>query len=219
MLDNLPAEPTSDKKNPISVNPRFRESLSKAIDLYSEARAEALDTLYKNLKVITGTRDRREEWAADVEEVAGCCGYFSYCLQEFAQEMLVFLNILEQMEAYQEWPTRSWSWLKFWKKEKELSSGSSGGMILCSALNWACCWQWSDSLFCSTGHIETSRTIKDNSEYCQRSTCSIYVQNLEAFADFQTWWHQVWDQSRRWRCNLCKLGMNSLIKSTAAYIF
>ena len=128
MLDNLPAEPSSDRNNPIAVNPRFRESLVKAIELYSEARAEALDALYKNLKVITGSRDRREEWAADVEEVAGCCGYFSYCLQEFAQEMIVFLNILEQMEAYQEWPTRSWSWLKFWKKEESLSSGSSGGM-------------------------------------------------------------------------------------------
>ncbi|KAI5807445.1 Fusaric acid resistance protein-like-domain-containing protein [Peziza echinospora] len=126
MLDNLPAEPSSDRNNPIAVNPRFRESLVKAIELYSEARAEALDALYKNLKVITGSRDRREEWAADVEEVAGCCGYFSYCLQEFAQEMIVFLNILEQMEAYQEWPTRSWSWLKFWKKEESLSSGSSG---------------------------------------------------------------------------------------------
>lgn len=133
MLDNLPASPGS--RSLITVNPRFRESLVKATELYSEARAEALDTLYKNLRVIPGSRDQKVEWAADVEEVAGCCGYFSYCLQAFSQEMLIFLDILERMENYQNNPKRSWNWLKVWKLFGTKNSGcgdSEGGNYLLS---------------------------------------------------------------------------------------
>lgn len=106
----------------IQVNPRFRESLVKATELYSEARAESLDALYKNLRVMAGSRDQKQEWTADVEEVAGCCGYFSYCLQEFSEEMVTFLDILERMEDYQNNITRSWDWLKIWRR---LGSGRS----------------------------------------------------------------------------------------------
>lgn len=133
MLDNLPASPGSTCL--ITVNPRFRESLVKATELYSEARADALDTLYKSLRVITGSRDQKVEWAADVEEVAGCCGYFSYCLQAFSQEMLIFLDILERMEDYQNNPKRSWNWLKFWKLFGTQKSGcgdSEGGNYILS---------------------------------------------------------------------------------------
>jgi len=114
MLDNLPSSHGPDLT--ISVNPRFRESLVKATDLYYEARAEALNNLYKSLRIITGSKDQKEEWAADVEEVAGCCGYFSYCLHAFSQEMVVFLDVLEQMEYYQNHKTRSWNWLKVWRR-------------------------------------------------------------------------------------------------------
>jgi len=120
MLDNLPSSRGADLT--IAVNPRFRESLVKATDLYYEARADALNNLYKNLRSITGSYDQKQEWAADVEEVAGCCGYFSYCLHAFSQEMAVFLDILEQMEHYQNHKTRSWDWLKVWRR-----SGVAGG--------------------------------------------------------------------------------------------
>ncbi|KAF8459390.1 Fusaric acid resistance protein-like-domain-containing protein [Terfezia claveryi] len=114
MLDNLPSSRGADLT--IAVNPRFRESLVKATDLYYEARVEALNNLYKNLRSITVSNDQKQEWAADVEEVAGCCGYFSYCLHAFSQEMAVFLDILQQMEHYQNHKTRSWDWLKVWRR-------------------------------------------------------------------------------------------------------
>lgn len=114
MLDNLPSGPGPDAT--IGLNPRFRDSLVRATELYAAARAEALDTLYKSLRIITGSRDQKMEWAADVEEVAGCCGYFSYCLQMFSQEMLNFLDILEDLETYQNHTIRSWTWLKFWRR-------------------------------------------------------------------------------------------------------
>lgn len=114
MLDNLPSNRGPDLT--IAVNPRFRESLIKATDLYYEVRVEALNNLYKSLRIITGSQNQKQEWAADVEEVAGCCGYFSYCLHAFSQEMVVFLDILEQMESYQKNKTRSWDWLKVWRR-------------------------------------------------------------------------------------------------------
>ncbi|RPB29574.1 hypothetical protein L211DRAFT_26091 [Terfezia boudieri ATCC MYA-4762] len=114
MLDNLPSSRGADLT--IAVNPRFKESLDKATDLYYEARVEALNNLYKNLRSITVSNDQKQEWAADVEEVAGCCGYFSYCLHAFSQEMAVFLDILQQMEHYQNHKTRSWNWLKVWRR-------------------------------------------------------------------------------------------------------
>ncbi|PWW79664.1 hypothetical protein C7212DRAFT_356449 [Tuber magnatum] len=77
-------------------------SLSRAIALYSETRIEALNTLYKSEAV---TKERPAMEAADVEEIAASCGYFSYCLLYFAEEML-------------ERKPRSWEWAKFWKLKK-----------------------------------------------------------------------------------------------------
>ncbi|KAF8422669.1 Fusaric acid resistance protein-like-domain-containing protein [Tirmania nivea] len=114
MLDNLSSSPGDDLT--IAVNPLFRESLVKATALYYETREKALNNLYKNLRSITGSKDQKQEWAADVEEVAGCCGYFSYCLHAISQDMAVFLDILEQMEYYQNHKTRSWDWLKIWRR-------------------------------------------------------------------------------------------------------
>ena len=56
--------------------------------------------------------------AADVEEIAASCGYFSFCMLYFATEMLIFLDLLEQMESLQAEKPRTWEWAKFWKKRK-----------------------------------------------------------------------------------------------------
>ena len=116
MLDDLPSGGIPGSR--IDVNPRFRESLVKATNLYSEARGAALHKLYQSLGQINASRDPKEEWAADVEEVAGCCGYFSHCLQAFSADMVVFLDILEMMQEYEARPTRSWGWLRFWRSEE-----------------------------------------------------------------------------------------------------
>lgn len=110
MLDELPF--SSRPSHRIAVNTEFRRSLKQAIELYNEARVEALNTLYKSEAV---TKERPMEEAADVEEIAASCGYFSTCLLYFAEEMLVFLDILEQLEFLQRRETRSWGWMKFWK--------------------------------------------------------------------------------------------------------
>lgn len=98
----------------IVVNKNFRASLADALKLYSEARAYALDELYKNKEL---AKERIESVEADFEEVAASCGHFSFSLQEFAQEMQVYLEALEDLKAEVERPNRrTWKWLKFWKK-------------------------------------------------------------------------------------------------------
>ncbi|PUU72381.1 Fusaric acid resistance protein-like-domain-containing protein [Tuber borchii] len=105
----------SGKTYRLQVNREFRGSLGQAIALYSERRIEALNTLYKSKAV---TKERPMAEAADVEEIAASCGYFSYCLLYFAEEMLVYLSLLEELEDLQTRKTRSWEWAKFWKSKK-----------------------------------------------------------------------------------------------------
>ncbi|RPB16577.1 hypothetical protein P167DRAFT_532133 [Morchella conica CCBAS932] len=114
MLEELPFSSSHPiASHTIKVNPAFSESLKKAVELYSEARIEALNTLYKSEAV---TKERPMDEAADVEEIAASCGYFSSCLLYFAEEMGRFLSLLEELEHLQREGGRTWEWLKFWKK-------------------------------------------------------------------------------------------------------
>lgn len=112
MLDDLPY--TSGENNPhtIQVNPHFEESLKDAIELYELKRSEALATLYRSDEI---TQSRSLDANADVEEIAASCGYFSYNLLYFAEEMKTFLEILRNLQRLQEQRPRTWRWLKFWK--------------------------------------------------------------------------------------------------------
>jgi len=111
MLDDLPFGPAPAYR--IQTNPNFKESLGSAINLFNEKRAEALSNLYRS-DVITKTQSL--DAAADVEEMAASCGYFSYNLTIFAEEMKTFLSVLEELQRLQETNVRSWEWLKFWKR-------------------------------------------------------------------------------------------------------
>jgi len=52
---------------------------------------------------------------ADFEEVAASCGHFSSSLQDFAENCLDYLDILDDLELeYERHGRRSWNWLKFW---------------------------------------------------------------------------------------------------------
>ena len=125
MLDTLPYGPAPEYK--ININPMFENSLRMAIDLFNEKRTEALNTLYSSEAI---TKGRTMDAAADVEEIAASCGYFSYNLTFFAEEMKVFLEHLKQLQCLQESGQRSWSWLKFWKKmgKKETKRYHEEGM-------------------------------------------------------------------------------------------
>lgn len=128
----------------VAINEHFISSLKDAITLYSESRRQALNTLYQNrvLKASsTGARDssnaqnrhhangndvvvrsESDEVLADIEEVTACCGHFSFSLLDFAQDVLIFLTLLEDLEAEMAKQSRSWTWLLFWKARQHAAA-------------------------------------------------------------------------------------------------
>ena len=112
MLEELPYGPAPDFE--IAVNVHFRSSLVEAIHLYNKSRKEALALLYKSNDLIAS---RPMEMEADFEEVAASCGHFSFSLQDFAEEMRAYLDILDdlKLESCERPYGRSWNWLKLWR--------------------------------------------------------------------------------------------------------
>ena len=91
--------------------------------LYSSARSEALQELYKSKELDC---DRPESIEADFEEVAASCGNFSFSLQAFADEMQTYLSILEDLkDEIESSRRRSWKWLLFWRSSKPPKSRNS----------------------------------------------------------------------------------------------
>ena len=70
--------------------------------------------LYKNKEL---SQARPLEVEADHEEVAASCGHFSFSLLYFANEMKIYLDILDDLKfEIDERPGgRTWSWLKVWR--------------------------------------------------------------------------------------------------------
>ncbi|KAF2200828.1 hypothetical protein GQ43DRAFT_449238 [Delitschia confertaspora ATCC 74209] len=113
VLDELPFGPEPDYAMPI--NAHFRSSLLEANELFVTARKEALAAVYKNK---APSKSGSVEIAADFEEVAASCAYFSHSLQDFAEDMITFLDILEELKESIN-PVqrkRTWNWLKFWRR-------------------------------------------------------------------------------------------------------
>ena len=73
------------------------------------------------------SKSKALEILADYEEVAASCGYFSSALQDCAEEMIVYLDILEELKQELEGSSRkrSWNWLMFWRKEAKLEGEES----------------------------------------------------------------------------------------------
>lgn len=116
----------------MTINEHFRHSLVDAKALFSNAKREALDVVYRT-KIPTKTGSAAI--AADFEEVAASCGYFSSSLEDFAEDMVDFLDVLEELKTnVNRYPRRrSWKWLKFWqkgRKNKRTSGDDSGKNLL-----------------------------------------------------------------------------------------
>lgn len=114
ILEELPFGPGPEY--PITINEHFQISLTEALKLYSGARSEALKELYKSKDL---HRDRPESIEADFEEVAASCGHFSFSLLSFAEEMQTYMTILEELkEEADNRKQRSWSWVRFWHRDR-----------------------------------------------------------------------------------------------------
>lgn len=167
----------------LSINPHFKESLILAIPLYSEARKTALNTLYQTLKEVNGSKDRKEEWAADAEEIAGCCGYFSYCLEAFAQETIILLDILQDIETCSRNNNRSWKWLLVWRlRSGPIAWSDQGGAEHTWLLKHRLMTVFRNEFTCpASGFITTTEKGQNCSKHRQSKANSLHIQNLEDF--------------------------------------
>ena len=113
VLSELPFGPGPDYY--MAINEHFRHSVVDAKELFANARQEALAAVYKN-KV--SARISSDTVAADFEEVAASCGYFSSSLKDFAEDMVTFLDILEDLKACvnRSPRRRTYKWVKFWQR-------------------------------------------------------------------------------------------------------
>ncbi len=102
----------------ISINDHFRQSLTDALSLFNDARAHALQELYKTLEL---DRTRSDRIQADLEEVAAACGHFSFSLQTFGEEMQKYLDVLDDLKFASEHRKRSWHWLLWWRNGRNSS--------------------------------------------------------------------------------------------------
>jgi len=76
-----------------------------------------LGLLYRNKEL---TKADSCELAADYEEVAASCGYFSFSLLDFATDMKAYLEILDdlKLEVEERPDGRTWRWLNFWRRSQ-----------------------------------------------------------------------------------------------------
>lgn len=112
MAEILKEPPFNAPGAPVTIPDQFKESLSEAISLYNQARATALEELYKTIEF---GRTRPETVQADFEEVAAACGHFSFSLLSFADEMQKYLDALDDLKYSTAQKKRTWKWLMFWK--------------------------------------------------------------------------------------------------------
>ncbi|KAK1812786.1 hypothetical protein LTR12_012813 [Friedmanniomyces endolithicus] len=128
----------------VAMHGNFHGSLQRAIDMYRQARNEALQKLHasralnaagfmgqggaKGARAFSGTNvasparntagggRKSEAVLADIEEVSACCGHFSFSLLDLAEDVLTYLNILDELKVEMEHPHYSWQWLVLWAR-------------------------------------------------------------------------------------------------------
>ena len=103
-----------------AAHPNFRPSLANAIQLFNQSRKDALSVVYKSKEM---SQVRPAAVAADFEEVAASCGHFTSSLQDLAEGVLNYLDIVNELEQEINHGSRhrSWYWLCFWRRSPATS--------------------------------------------------------------------------------------------------
>ncbi|OKL55719.1 hypothetical protein UA08_09095 [Talaromyces atroroseus] len=112
ILEEIPFGPGPEHN--VSFNTKFYGSLDRALQLYREAREEALALVYRERDF---AKIQSPDVEADLEEVSASCGHFSFTLMEFGEQLKDLLQILDELKLEcEERPRgRTWNWLKFWR--------------------------------------------------------------------------------------------------------
>ncbi|KAK5115202.1 hypothetical protein LTR85_009960 [Meristemomyces frigidus] len=69
----------------------------------------------------TTEQPQSAEVIADIEEVSACCGHFSFSLLDFAEDLLTYLKILDELKGAIEHRKRTWTWMLPWPRKDGVS--------------------------------------------------------------------------------------------------
>lgn len=108
--------PFEDINLTVSLQPRYMTSVVAATEKYSIAREKALEELYQS---DIFTRERDFQSVANEEGAAASCGNFSYLLEEFGNELIQFMRIVDRYDSVTVLAPRSYRWLKFWQRPRQ----------------------------------------------------------------------------------------------------
>lgn len=92
----------------------YQISLQKAIQLFEDKQVRSFDKLYSQ----DIFKPDNAMFKTDQEEVTACCGNFSSLLALYGKELIHFLQLTESFEVISKTSPRTWSWLRWWKKNE-----------------------------------------------------------------------------------------------------
>lgn len=92
---------------------QYDRSLETAKSLYQNHQLKAINSLYKQ---DIFTKDYNFDGKVSHEEIAATCANFSYSLTQFSIELQTLLKTMNLLNEVQEQNTKSFEFLKFWKK-------------------------------------------------------------------------------------------------------
>jgi hypothetical protein len=124
VLHELPFSAAPDYE--VMTNEHFVASVADAKGMFINARRAALDVVY-NHRIF---KSRSSDMDASYEEVTASCGHFSSSLEDLAEDIIVYLEVLQELKDLTEkTKTRSWTWMKFWERwRKPVVSLEAQGM-------------------------------------------------------------------------------------------
>jgi hypothetical protein len=100
----------------INVDEDLRRNLMDSLSTFDTARSDALQGLYDRIELMASSH---ESTRANLEEVAAACGHFTFSLQSFGEDVLQYLDVLDDLEYVIIRKSRSWRWLLWWKSGVE----------------------------------------------------------------------------------------------------
>lgn len=119
VLDQLPFK--NDDINEVADVTALKNRLDLSLDLYSRAREDALQKLYS--QDTFQTEQENIEASADAEGLAASCGNFSYVLEDYANELKLFLEALSEYQELTSAPyKKTYSWFTLKKSRAFFSS-------------------------------------------------------------------------------------------------
>ncbi|KAM0227466.1 hypothetical protein ACHAPO_011528 [Fusarium lateritium] len=100
----------------ISVDEDLRRNLMDSLDTFDESRSDALQGLYDRIEQMASSDFTTR---ANLEEVAAACGHFTFSVQSFGEDVLQYLDVLDDLQYVVLHKSRSWRWLLWWRGDEQ----------------------------------------------------------------------------------------------------